>query len=84
MYFSGSFKKAVIEAASFVLLLVTSNNMLDHARPPLPKDEVMSNLSESHWPMTAGAEMVTVGIVGFSGPVTKAGLELSMVHQLEQ
>ena len=45
----------------FALKPVASIDKLDHARPPLPVELVRSNVKELQPPMTAGAEMATVG-----------------------
>jgi hypothetical protein len=48
-------------------ILWTAMERLNQTRPPLPVDEVMSTVSESHAPITAGAEMTTDGATAVTG-----------------
>ena len=57
--------------------------MLVHGLPPEPLEPERSSTRESQAPMEAGAEMTTLGSVGFAGAKTRTE-ERGITFQLEQ
>jgi len=63
--------------------LLTAKDMLVHGRPPEPREPERSRTSESQAPMEAGAEMTTIGTVGFAGAISWT-VDLDITFQLLQ
>ena len=68
---------------TFGAALLTTKLMLVHGLPPEPREPERSSTSESQAPMEAGAEMTTLGSVGFAGAISSPK-DLDMTFQPEQ
>ena len=77
-----SFKK-VSRAAAFGAVVVTTKEILAHGLPHEPLELERSSTSESHGPIDAGAEITTLGSVGFAKATTRTEV-LGIAFQVEQ